>query len=73
MEGCPVSPERQERQGEVSGKQEVPAEMLAAVAGEQDVLKVPPGEQDMRPVLEVPPGEQDMRPVLEVPPGEQDM
>ena len=73
MESCPVSPERQERQGEVSGQQEVPAEMLAAVAGEQDVLKVPPGEQDMRPVLEVPPGEQDMRPVLEVPPGEQDM
>ncbi len=51
----------------------MPAERLAAVAGEQDVLKVPPGEQDMRPVLEVPLREQDVRPVLEVPPGEQDM
>ncbi len=36
------------------------------------MLKVPLGEQDMRPVLEVLMGEQDMRPVLKVPPGEQD-
>jgi hypothetical protein len=73
MESCPVSPGRQECQEEVSGQQEVAAERLAAVASEQDVLKVPLGEQDVRPVLEVPPGEQDMQPVLEVPPGEQDM
>ena len=73
MESCPVSPGRQECQEEVSGQQEVAAERLAAVASEQDVLKVPLGEQDVRPVLEVPAGEPDVRPVLEVPPGEQDM
>ncbi len=40
MESCPVSPGRQECQEEVSGQQEVAAERLAAVASEQDVLKV---------------------------------